>query len=301
MKSDISNFWQPISLGEHVGCEVPLRVCVGTEDIVLFRDRNNYVRALEDRCPHRRVPLSLGKVIKGELRCAYHGWTFDGKSGACTQIPNLSDAEQVPSRYKVTAHITEEANGFVFLWRGIKPPTKTNQYPAFAEDETLPIFGSVTVPLDAAAYRMAMLDGPETLFGFHGIGFTDFFLGNAVKREHKISIDRAAAWLQKGKPPSKWDRDYPFILRTAASLRDGTVEQTLIDEKDQCIARIYMGVIPGPRGTTKIVWRGYLNPDHPAARTINRGKPPIQLFSRLDGLAIADLIVGPSKTYLEAI
>jgi len=301
MEPDTSNFWQPISLSEHVGTELPLRVCVGADEIVLFRDSNNIVRALEDRCPHRRVPLSLGKIVEGELRCAYHGWTFAGESGACTQIPNLSDAEQVPSRYKVAAYITEEANGFVFLWCGETPPTKSNQRPTFATGKKLPLFGSLTVPLETSAYRLAMLDGPETLFGFHDIGLTDFYLGDAVERAGTIIIDRAAAWLHKGKPPSKWDRDYPFILRTVSSLREGTLEQQLIGEKDQRVAQIFMGVMPGLRGTTNIVWRGYINSEHPAAARINRGKPPIEVFSHLDGMAIANLLVGPSKIYQEAM
>ena len=59
--------------------------------------------ALEDRCPHRRVPLSLGEVKDGRLQCGYHGWTFDGASGACTAIPHLTADERVPARYGARA------------------------------------------------------------------------------------------------------------------------------------------------------------------------------------------------------
>ena len=47
-------------------------------------------RCTADKCPHRLVPLSEGRVNeKGEIECGYHGWTFDGVSGKCTSIPQL--------------------------------------------------------------------------------------------------------------------------------------------------------------------------------------------------------------------
>ena len=56
--------------------------------LVLFRDGEGKPGALLDRCPHRNVPLSLGRVApeSGQLECAYHGWRFD-RGGACRFIP----------------------------------------------------------------------------------------------------------------------------------------------------------------------------------------------------------------------
>jgi phenylpropionate dioxygenase-like ring-hydroxylating dioxygenase large terminal subunit len=48
-----------------------------------------------DRCPHRRVPLSLGRVAGDELACAYHGYRFDG-IGRCTAIPALGAGAAIP-------------------------------------------------------------------------------------------------------------------------------------------------------------------------------------------------------------
>ena len=42
----------------------------------------------DDSCPHRLVPLSEGRVAEsGCIECPYHGWQFNGTSGACTKIP----------------------------------------------------------------------------------------------------------------------------------------------------------------------------------------------------------------------
>lgn len=54
--------------------------------LVLFRDESGQASTLLDRCPHRNAPLSLGKVIAGNLECPYHGWQFGG-DGACREIP----------------------------------------------------------------------------------------------------------------------------------------------------------------------------------------------------------------------
>ncbi len=43
------------------------------QDIVFFNDANGNVAALEDWCPHRGAPLSLGRVCEGKLVCGYHG------------------------------------------------------------------------------------------------------------------------------------------------------------------------------------------------------------------------------------
>jgi phenylpropionate dioxygenase-like ring-hydroxylating dioxygenase large terminal subunit len=51
--------------------------------LVLFRDAGGQPAALLDRCPHRNLPLSLGRVLaSGRLECAYHGWQLDA-SGRC--------------------------------------------------------------------------------------------------------------------------------------------------------------------------------------------------------------------------
>lgn len=65
----------------------PLGRKICNEDIVMFRGRDGTIAVLEDRCPHRKAPLSLGQVIDGEIECPYHGLRFDG-AGICTLIPS---------------------------------------------------------------------------------------------------------------------------------------------------------------------------------------------------------------------
>src|SRR6201996_2696350 len=94
------------------------------QEIVVFRDAQGHVQALEDRCAHRRAPLSLGRVTeRGFIQCGDHGWTYDGGTGRCVAIPNLSKTENVPARYGVRKYKSLEQNGFVYVRLGVEEGT----------------------------------------------------------------------------------------------------------------------------------------------------------------------------------
>lgn len=94
----------------------PLAVRVGKEELVLFRDASGAARATEDRCAHRRVPLSMGWVTaKGTIQCGYHGWAYDGGTGQCVEIPNFRPDEPISPRVKVRVFAVAEAGGAIFV------------------------------------------------------------------------------------------------------------------------------------------------------------------------------------------
>ncbi|KAL4438217.1 hypothetical protein ABPG77_010578 [Micractinium sp. CCAP 211/92] len=91
------------------------------KQLVIWRAADGAWGCLEDRCPHRAVPLSEGKVWSdGTLMCSYHGWRFK-QDGACTSIPQASsaDAEAVAAasrRACAVAHPITERQGMLFVW-----------------------------------------------------------------------------------------------------------------------------------------------------------------------------------------
>jgi phenylpropionate dioxygenase-like ring-hydroxylating dioxygenase large terminal subunit len=72
------------------------------------------VVTLDDRCPHRRAPLSLGKVHDNDIACAYHGIRF-GADGGCTLIPTQDTIHSVA---RVHRYPVNEAGPFVWVWTG---------------------------------------------------------------------------------------------------------------------------------------------------------------------------------------
>jgi vanillate O-demethylase monooxygenase subunit len=87
------------------------RIC--NQPLVLYRDANGEVAALEDFCPHRGAPLSLGRVIEGQLVCGYHGLAM-GCDGKTVSMPGQRvDRFPCIRRYPVV-----ERHGFIWVWPG---------------------------------------------------------------------------------------------------------------------------------------------------------------------------------------
>ena len=82
MKEFLRNAWYAAAWGHEVGTE-PFARKLLDRPIVFFRRKDGKVAALQDRCPHRFVPLSRGRVEGDTLRCAYHGLSFES-DGRCS-------------------------------------------------------------------------------------------------------------------------------------------------------------------------------------------------------------------------
>jgi nitrite reductase/ring-hydroxylating ferredoxin subunit len=87
-----ANVWTPVTLARRLK-KKPLPVELAGEKLVFFRDAEGKAGALIDRCPHRGVKLSLGKVENGCLTCPFHAWAFDAK-GEATHVPLNPDAKR---------------------------------------------------------------------------------------------------------------------------------------------------------------------------------------------------------------
>ena len=69
-------FWIPVAMVDEVK-DVPLRLKILGEDLVLFKDRRNCFGLLHLHCSHRNASLEFGVVEDRGLRCCYHGWLYD--------------------------------------------------------------------------------------------------------------------------------------------------------------------------------------------------------------------------------
>jgi phenylpropionate dioxygenase-like ring-hydroxylating dioxygenase large terminal subunit len=93
------------------------------EPVVIGRDASGAPFALRDICPHRGMPLSAGRIDRGEVQCCYHGWRFDA-SGRCTLIPSLAPGQRIAvDRIRVRAYPAREVQGNVWVYFGDDPAT----------------------------------------------------------------------------------------------------------------------------------------------------------------------------------
>jgi vanillate O-demethylase monooxygenase subunit len=109
------------------------------EPVVLFRDQAGRAVALRDRCPHRFVPLSMGRRTSDGIMCGYHGLTF-GPTGACVANPH----GPITRALSVTAYPAVERHQQIWLWMGDPALADPAQIPnfSFLDDTSLrPLWG----------------------------------------------------------------------------------------------------------------------------------------------------------------
>ncbi len=109
------NYWYVVARSDGLKSQ-PLGVKLWNHDIVLFRDQQGRVQALEDRCPHRQVKLSHGQVVENSLECVYHGWQFQG-DGSCVKVPYLATNQKLPS-CQLRCYPVQDLNGFIWVFPG---------------------------------------------------------------------------------------------------------------------------------------------------------------------------------------
>ena len=110
----IRNTWYVAARCEDITQTLTPRTLLG-EAVVIYRASSGTVYALEDACPHRKLPLSKGQLDNDRIVCGYHGLTFDG-TGTCVAAPTQPDA--IPNRARVRRYPIEERYGFVWIWMG---------------------------------------------------------------------------------------------------------------------------------------------------------------------------------------
>ena len=118
---DCKEVWYPVHYVRDLDRTKLSRFTLLGEDLVLWWDPNgSQWRAFRDRCPHRLVPLSEGRVNEeGLLECPYHGWSFRG-SGECDRIPQQLPGmtAQESKRACVQSYPTTERQGLLFVFPG---------------------------------------------------------------------------------------------------------------------------------------------------------------------------------------
>jgi len=118
----------------------PLGRQICGEKIVFYRDAAGRVVALDDFCPHRGAPLSLGLMEDGKLVCGYHGLKM-GSDGRTDSMPK----QRVQSFLCVRAFPVEERHDYIWIWPGDATLANTNDIPglAWANDPALAFGGGL--------------------------------------------------------------------------------------------------------------------------------------------------------------
>lgn len=122
----LRTFWHPVYRSQDLkpGRAMPVRLM--SEDFTLYRGQSGTAHALAFRCAHRGTQLSTGWIEGDNLRCRYHGWTYD-PSGQCVQQP----AEPVPfcEKVNIRSYPAQEYLGLIFVYLGDGQAPPLPRYP----------------------------------------------------------------------------------------------------------------------------------------------------------------------------
>ena len=167
----------------------PLAITLQGTPLVLFRAVGGAPAALLDRCPHRNLPLSMGKVVDDQLQCSYHGWCFDG-AGQCRKVPGLVEEGEVGLKSRAAeAYAAREQEGYVWVYStpGAEPQGHPYRFPHLADEGYSTVRREFTVDATVHAVVENALDVPHTAF-LHG----GLFRTAEKKNEIEVVVRRFA-------------------------------------------------------------------------------------------------------------
>ena len=124
--------------------------------IALFRGQDGTIGAVENRCAHRQVKLSLGEVAGCRLVCPYHGWQYD-TAGRLVAIPHALFGQPMP-RVRLAAFPVRERYGLIWLFPGDPALAEATGMPEIPEVEGARPWAAITVDFTWAAHHSMIIE-----------------------------------------------------------------------------------------------------------------------------------------------
>lgn len=119
-------YWQPVFVSRDLKVAHPVPIKLMCEEFTLYRGEDGVAYAVEARCPHRGLHMSVGKVEGSSIRCRYHGWSFDN-TGQCTEQP--FERKCFAAKVKLQSYRVQEYFGLVWMYIGQEPAPPLPKWP----------------------------------------------------------------------------------------------------------------------------------------------------------------------------
>lgn len=205
----LRNYWYPVQWANRVGRK-PLPIKLLGEDIVLVRE-GEQVYALHDRCPHRGVPLSLGRrQFRGTLSCVYHGWTFALDSGDLCAV--LTDGPDSPicGKLKVRTYPVAQRLGLVWVYLGDGPvPPVERDIPTELVENSFVMGGRSDVR--NGNWRFAAENGFDEGHAKYLHNTALWRLFKVMPAWNKTRVSQEGPWLVRIQEELHWEAEFPGL------------------------------------------------------------------------------------------
>ncbi|HEX3594036.1 MAG TPA: aromatic ring-hydroxylating dioxygenase subunit alpha [Polyangiaceae bacterium] len=125
------NYWYPVDYDARVAPGDVREISFWGSSYALFRDANGELHVVENRCAHRQLRLSVGRVEGCNLVCAYHGWQYDGEGRVVSISHDLFDRGM--PRIKVSCKSVKVRYGLIWVFFGDQERASECDVPAIPE------------------------------------------------------------------------------------------------------------------------------------------------------------------------
>jgi len=150
------NYWYAVEYDRAIAPGRVVEVRFWGESIALYRGADGALRALENRCAHRQLKLSLGDVTGCALTCAYHGWSY-AEDGRLAAIPHDLFGRPMPS-VRIGAYPVRVRYGLVWLFPGDPALAETRRIPDIPELEGPRPWACVPIDFTWRAHHSMIID-----------------------------------------------------------------------------------------------------------------------------------------------
>jgi len=164
MGQTMRSHWIPALLSEEVAEPdgKPVRVRLLGQNLVMFRDSQGRIGALDELCPHRKASLVYGRNEDCGLRCLYHGWKFDVE-GHCVDMSSEPPGSPLMQKVKHRAYPVNECAGFVWVFLGDEKSVPLFERPAFSPDDETPVsILKIRIPANWAQIMEGQIDSAHS-------------------------------------------------------------------------------------------------------------------------------------------
>ncbi len=206
----LQNAWYVASQSKEIDGDTLLPLTIMGEKLVFFRNSDGKAAALENACPHRKLPLSMGTLVNGAVQCGYHGLTFDCK-GQCVNAPTQ---DVIPANAVVRSYPLAEKYGLIWIWMGV-PELADESAILNVENYDDPDWGLTEGGvLDCQCHYLYLLDNlldPSHVAWVHKSSFaSDGTEDVPLSLEDKEAGVVVSRWINNINPPPYYAQMLPF-------------------------------------------------------------------------------------------
>ncbi|MCU1491865.1 MAG: Rieske (2Fe-2S) iron-sulfur protein [Acidimicrobiaceae bacterium] len=205
-----SDYWYPVQWSSQV-TKRPLPITLRGERLVLLRDGGR-VYALNDRCLHRGVPLSLGRQeFPGTLSCPYHGWTYRLTDGELCAVITDGPDSPICGKVAVRSYPVEERLGLVWVFSGTGDPHPLDtQLPGELTAGTPFAIGG-RIEDRRGNWRLAAENGFDEGHAKYLHRTSLWRLFKTMPTWNRTHIEQVGRWIYRVQDEVHWDATFPGV------------------------------------------------------------------------------------------